>query len=123
MAPRLERLSLNLENREEAVALGFPDVFARLTRLDVTLPDQPGVAMARALETLANAPFIPRLESFTLTPPLNWIPRNVEQALLGLLETLKPERVRRIYLRQLPESYPAVAGMLAARFGEKVSRE
>src|SRR5262249_15161014 len=41
MAPRLERLCVNLGNREEAAALGSADVFARLTRLVVTLTDRP----------------------------------------------------------------------------------
>jgi uncharacterized protein (TIGR02996 family) len=119
LASRLERLTVHLARLDEAGAIIRPDGFARLTDLTVRLEATAMADWAGALETLAGAPFISRLESFTLDP---WpttpgIPPEAEPALLRILGALDPDRVKRIDLRRGVAASPAVAELLAERFG------
>jgi uncharacterized protein (TIGR02996 family) len=123
MAPRLERLTVALASREEAAAIGSADVFARLTDLTVQLIPLASGDLVGAVEVLAAAPFLPRLESFTLDagPNSPRVPPEVEPALHRLLGALDPNRVRRIDLKGQQGFLPAVAELLAERFGDRVA--
>jgi uncharacterized protein (TIGR02996 family) len=128
LAPRLTALTVALFTEGEAAVLAEARRLEALARLTVHArlgEDGVDYGADEVVTTLAGAPFVGRLESLTLdfartVGRHHPVTPAVEEAVVRLLGALDPDRLRFLDLDGTPRDHPRIAGLIAARFGDKV---
>jgi uncharacterized protein (TIGR02996 family) len=130
LAPALVSLGVSLVNRGEAVVLAGAHRLTRLSRLTVRTgtDGRPGAdaGASEVITALADAAVVGQLEWLNLdlwrgaTGDRTPIHPAVEAAILRLLAALDPDRLRFLGLDGTQHDHPRVAGLIAARFADKV---